>query len=90
MKSMEESLGLAEAAASDKSAMQDLLERMFSVIRDISKNAMNHGQSVQSVAQVTGSMRDALAELNFSAVRARQSANRIKALADQFQVTQHR
>ncbi len=89
MNNMEESLKLAEAAASDKSAMQDILERMFSVIQDISNSAMHYGKSVQNVAQVTESMHGALGELNFSAAQSRQTANRIKGLADQFEVTQH-
>ncbi|HXU92470.1 MAG TPA: methyl-accepting chemotaxis protein [Gallionella sp.] len=87
MANMEESLRLAEAAASDKSAMQDILERMFSVIQEISNGARSHGKDVQGVAQVTESMRGALSELDFSATQARQTANRMKGLAEQFQVS---
>ncbi len=89
MSNMEESLRLAEQAASDKSGMQQILERMFAIIQDISHSTHSYGQSAQGVAKVTESMRDALNELNFSAVQARQTAGRIKSLADQFQVSQH-
>jgi len=89
MGNMEESLRLAEEAASDKSGMQQILERMFTIIQDISDSTLSYGQSVQGVAQITESMRGALNELNSSAAQARQTAGRIKSLADQFQVTQH-
>jgi methyl-accepting chemotaxis protein len=88
MANMEESLKLAEAAASDKSGMQDILERMFAIIQDISNSALNHGKDVQGVARVTETMRGALSELDFSVAQARQTSGRIKGLADQFQVTQ--
>lgn len=89
MANMEEGLRLAEVAASDKSGMQDIMERMFTIIQDISNGAMSHGENVQGVAQVTESMRGALGELDFSATQARQTANRMKGLADQFQVSQN-
>jgi methyl-accepting chemotaxis protein len=88
MASMEESLSLAETAASDKSGMQHILERMFTIIQDISRSALSYGKSAQGVAKVTESMRNALSELNFSAEQARQTSSRMKSLADQFQTTQ--
>lgn len=88
MANMEEGLKLAEIAASDKSGMQEILERMFTIIQDISNGALSHGKNVQGVAQVTESMRGALGELDFSAIQARQTASRMKGLADQFQVSQ--
>ncbi|HEX5364920.1 MAG TPA: methyl-accepting chemotaxis protein [Gallionella sp.] len=88
MANMEEGLRLAEVAASDRSGMQDIMERMFTIIQDISNGATSHGKNVQGVAQVTESMRGALGELDFSATQARQTAHRMKGLADQFQVSQ--
>lgn len=89
MGSMEESLRLAEEAASDKSGMQQILERMFAIIQDISNATHSYGDSVQGVAQTTASMRSALDELSSSAAQARQTASRIKNLADRFEVTPH-
>lgn len=88
IENMEEGLRLAEVAASDKSGMQDIMERMFTIIQDISNGALSHGENVKGVAQVTETMREALGELDFSATQARQTANRMKGLADQFQVSQ--
>ncbi len=89
MRDMEESLRMAEQAASDKSGMQQILERMFAIIQDISHSTQRYGQRAQGIAQVTETMRHALGELNFSARQARQTAGRIKTLADQFQVSPH-
>ncbi len=88
MANMEESLNLAQIAASDKSGMQHILERMFTIIQDISSSALSYGKSAQGVAKVTESMRNALSELSFSAEQARQTSSRMKSLADQFQTTQ--
>ncbi|MDD2701225.1 MAG: methyl-accepting chemotaxis protein [Sideroxydans sp.] len=88
IENMEEGLRLAEVAAADKSGMQNIMERMFTIIQDISHGAMSHGENVKGVAQVTESMRNALNELDFSATQARQTASRMKGLADQFQVSQ--
>lgn len=84
---MEEGLQLAEAAASDNSGMQEILQRMFSLIQEISNSAQQYGQGVQGVAQVTESMRGALDELSFSMGRARQTSKRLQQLAGQFEVT---
>lgn len=85
---MEEGLKLAEDAASDNSGMQEILERMFILIHGIAESAYQYGSRVQSVADVTESMRGALDELNFSVAQARQTSQKLKGLAGQFQVTQ--
>lgn len=85
---MEEGLKLAEEAASDNSGMQEILERMFHLIQGIAESAYQYGSRVQSVADVTESMRGALDELNFSVAQARQTSQKLKGLAGQFQVTQ--
>jgi methyl-accepting chemotaxis protein len=85
---MEEGLRMAEEAAADNSGMQEILERMFSIIQGIADSAHRYGQDVQGVAQVTESMRDALGELNFSVARAKQTSEKLKRLSGQFQVTQ--
>lgn len=85
---MEEGLRLAEEAASDNSDMQEILERMFVLIQNIATSATNYGNRVQGVATVTESMRGALDELNFSVSQSRQTSQKLKRLADQFQVSQ--
>lgn len=85
---MEEGLRLAEAAASDNSGMQEILERMFGLIQGIADSAHRYGRDVQGVAEVTESMREALGELNFSVARAKQTSEKLKRLSGQFQVTQ--
>lgn len=85
---MEEGLRLAEAAASDNSGMQEILERMFSLIQSIAESAYSYGNRVQGVAAMTESMREALDELNFSVAQSRQTSQKLKHLAGQFQVTQ--
>ena len=87
MSNMEESLKLAEVAASDKSGMQQILERMFVVIQNISSSASSYGKSAQGIVHVTEAMRSALVELNFSAEQSRRTAGRMKVLADQFQTS---
>ena len=85
---MEEGLRLAEEAASDNTGMQEILERMFTLIQSISESAYSYGARVQGVAAMTESMREALDELNFSVAQSRQTSQRLKHLAGQFQVTQ--
>ncbi|ADE10311.1 methyl-accepting chemotaxis protein [Sideroxydans lithotrophicus] len=85
---MEEGLRLAEAAASDNTGMQEILERMFSLIQGIADSAHRYGKDVQGIAKVTESMRGALDELNFSVARARQTSLRLQQLSGQFQVSQ--
>jgi len=85
---MEEGLRLAEEAASDNTGMQEIVERMFTLIQGIAESATQYGSRVQSVADVTESMRGALDELNFSVAQARQTSQKLKGLASQFQVTQ--
>ena len=85
---MEEGLKLAEAAASDNTGMQEILERMFLLIQGISESAHKYASGVQGVAHVTESMKEALDELSFSVDRARMTAQKLKGLAGQFQVTQ--
>ncbi len=85
---MEEGLRLAEEAASDNTGMQEILERMFMLIQGISESAYSYGSRVQGVATVTESMRGALDELNFSVAQARQTSQKLKRLAGQFQVTE--
>jgi len=85
---MEEGLRLAEEAASDNTGMQEIVERMFTLIQGIAESATQYGSRVQGVADVTESMRGALDELNFSVAQARQTSQKLKGLASQFQVTQ--
>ena len=85
---MEEGLRLAEEAASDNSGMQEILERMFGLIQSIAESAYSYGNRVQGVAAMTESMREALDELNFSVAQSRQTSQKLKHLAGQFQVTQ--
>jgi methyl-accepting chemotaxis protein len=85
---MEEGLRLAEAAASDNGGTHEILERMFKLINDIAQSAYAYGNRVQGVAEVTESMRSALDELNSSVTRARQTSQKLKRLADQFQTSQ--
>ncbi len=85
---MEEGLRLAEEAASDNTDMQEILERMFTLIQSIAESAYGYGARVQGVAAMTESMREALDELNFSVAQSRQTSQKLKHLAGQFQVTQ--
>jgi len=85
---MEEGLRMAEEAAADNSSTQEILERMFKLIQDIAQSAYAYGNRVQGVAQVTESMHSALDELNLSVAKARQTSQKLKRLADQFQTTQ--
>lgn len=86
---MEDGLRLAEAAASENSDMQAILEKMFSLIQDIADSTHRYGRGVQGVATVTESMRGALDELSFSVTCARQTSQRLHLLTNQFQVTQN-
>ncbi len=88
MSKMEEGIRLAEETATDNSGMQDILERMLRLLQDISQSAYAYGGRVQSVAQVTSSMRGALEELSSTVIQARQTAHKLQDLAGQFQVTQ--
>jgi methyl-accepting chemotaxis protein len=84
---VEEGLKLAESAASDNAGMQEILERMLQLIQSISESAAVFNQQTLGVAEVTSSMKSAQEELGFSAAQARQSAQKVKGLAYQFQVT---
>jgi methyl-accepting chemotaxis protein len=86
---MEEGLKLAETAASDNAGMQEILERMLQLIRNISASAGAFNNKTLGVAKVTESMRSALEELGFSATLAQQASQNMKGLAHQFQVTQN-
>jgi methyl-accepting chemotaxis protein len=88
VKTMEDGLKMAEAAASDTGGMQEILERMLALLHGISQNAYAHGSRVKGVAEGTQTMRSALEDLNYSVVEARQTAQRLHGLAGQFQVTQ--
>jgi methyl-accepting chemotaxis protein len=88
VKTMEDGLKMAEAAASDTGGMQEILERMLTLLHDISQSAYAHGSRVKGVAEGTQTMRSALEDLNYSVVEARQTAQRLHGLAGQFQVTQ--
>jgi methyl-accepting chemotaxis protein len=88
MTKMEEGIKLAEETATDNSGMQEILERMLSLLQDISQSAYAYGGRVQGVANVTESMRNALEELSSTVVQARQTAHKLHGLAGQFQVTQ--
>jgi len=85
---MEEGLRLAEEVAADNTGMQEIVERMFMLIQNISESAYSYGARVQGVAAMTESMREALDELNFSVAQSRQTSQKLKHLASQFQVTQ--
>lgn len=71
-----------------KIVMQEILERMFALIQEIAQSAYSYGDRVRGVAHVTESMRSALDELNFSVAQARQTSEKLRRLAGQFQVTQ--
>jgi methyl-accepting chemotaxis protein len=88
VKTMEDGLKMAEAAASDTGGMQEILERMLTLLHDISQSAYAHGSRVKGVAEGTQTMRSALEDLNYSVLEARQTAQRLHGLAGQFQVTQ--
>jgi len=88
MVKMEEGIRLAEETASENNGMQDILERMLSLLHEISQSAYAHGGRVQGVAKVTTSMRSALEDLNHTVLQARQTAHKLHGLAGQFQVTQ--
>jgi len=85
---MEEGLRLAEEVAADNTGMQEIVERMFMLIQSIAESAYSYGARVQGVAAMTESMREALDELNFSVAQSRQTSQKLKHLASQFQVTQ--
>ncbi len=87
MSDMEDSLHLAEEAASDKTGMQQILERMFGIIQNISSSARGYGKSAQGIIQVSASMHQVLNELHFSVEQSRRTSSRMKALADQFQTS---
>lgn len=85
---MEEGLRLAEAAAADKGNMQEILERMFSLMQGIAASTHRYGDGVKGVAAVTETMRQALDELGFSVTHACQTSQRLQRLTGQFEVTQ--
>ncbi len=88
MARMEEGIRLAEETATDNSGMQEILERMLTLLQEISQSAYAYGGRVQGVATLTTSMRSALDELNYTVIQARQTAHKLHGLAGQFQVTQ--
>jgi methyl-accepting chemotaxis protein len=84
---MEAGLKLAEDAASDNAGMHEMLERMFQLIGNISAGATAFSQETMGVEKVASSMQQALEELGYSAEQASLSAQRMKRLAHQFQVS---
>lgn len=85
---MEEGLQLAEASATDTSGSSGIVERMFATIEQISMSATGSGSKVQGVARAADLMSDSLGELNFSIASSRESAQKLRLLVNQFQITE--
>jgi methyl-accepting chemotaxis protein len=84
---MEEGLRLAEAAASDNSGSQEIVERMFMIIQQIAESSSGSGSKVQGVAKAADLMSASLGELNFAISGSRDSAQKLRLLVNQFQIT---
>ena len=84
---MEEGLRLAEASASDNSGSSEIVERMFATISQIAESASGSGSKVQGVARAADLMSESLGELNFAIAGSRESANKMRLLINQFQIT---
>ncbi|HEX5337175.1 MAG TPA: methyl-accepting chemotaxis protein [Gallionella sp.] len=87
---MEEGLRLAEAAASDNSGSQEIVERMFAIIQQIADSSSGSGSKVQGVAKAADSMSASLGELNFAIAGSREGAQKLRLLVNQFQITDGR
>lgn len=90
MQSMETGLQLAEAAASDNSGMQDIVQRLFSTIEEVTHSGHEHSAQAQAVAAVTLSMKEALAELDNSVILTRHTTQHLQHLMQQYQTEQQR
>lgn len=84
---MEEGLRLAEAAASENAGSQEIVERMFAIISQISLSSSTSGSKVQGVAQAADRMSASLGELNFAIASSREGAQKMRLLVNQFQIT---
>lgn len=84
---MEEGLRLAEASASDNSGSQEIVERMFATIAQISMSASGSGSKVQGVACAADLMSDSLGDLNFAIASSREGAEKLRLLVNQFEIT---
>ncbi len=84
---MEEGLRLAEASASDNSGSQEIVERMFATIAQISMSASASGSKVQGVARAADLMGDSLGDLNFAIASSREGAEKLRLLVNQFEIT---
>lgn len=84
---MEEGLRLAEESASDNSGSQEIVERMFGTIAQISTSVSASGSKVEGMARTADLMRDSLGELNFSIANSREGAQKLRLLVNQFQIS---
>jgi methyl-accepting chemotaxis protein len=84
---MEEGLRLAEVSASDNSGSQEIIERMFSTISQISMSASGSGSKVKGVARAADLMSESLGELNFAIASSREGSQKLRQLVNQFQTT---
>ncbi|MCX7192876.1 MAG: methyl-accepting chemotaxis protein [Proteobacteria bacterium] len=84
---MEEGLRLAEASTADNSGSQEIVERMFSTISQISMSVSGSGSKVQGVACAADLMSDSLGELNFAIANSQEGAQKLRLLVNQFQIT---
>lgn len=84
---MEEGLRLAEAAASDNTGSQEIVERMFAIIHQIAQSSSGSGSKVHGVAKAADLMSASLGELNFAIAGSREGAHKLRLLVNQFQIT---
>ena len=87
---MEEGLRLAEASASDNSGSQQIVERMFATISQISVSVSASSSKVQGVSGAADSMSDSLSDLNFAIANSQEGAQKLRVLINKFQITDTR
>ena len=77
----------AENAASDTAAIENVAEKLFAVIREISDSSEAQGKAIQQVARSTQDMSRSLVELQGSASLVGNTTSKLDRLVGQFQVS---
>ncbi|MFI9654757.1 methyl-accepting chemotaxis protein [Guyparkeria sp. GHLCS8-2] len=88
VKDVDKSLKLAEDASSDNSGLHDIVQEMFSIIKEIDESGQQHGNTVRSVADVTTDMNQEIGGLKNSSELVGYTASKLHQLVGQFQVSQ--